>query len=117
MAGLFVIPTATRLGRVQTGQCQQGATGVDEESIEMFERRLGDNLYKPWNRMSSGSYFSPPVLGVPISKQSGDKRLLGISTVADSQGRHIFCPSPSQGACRGEAAVFKKSEHTAVGSL
>jgi RNA-directed DNA polymerase len=49
----------------------------------MFERKLGDNLYKLWNRMSSGSYFPPPVLGVPIPKKSGGKRLLGIPTVAD----------------------------------
>lgn len=60
-----------------------GSAGVDDESLEMFESRLGDNLYKLWNRMSSGSYFPPPVRGVPIPKKSGGTRMLGVPTVAD----------------------------------
>ncbi|PPD41007.1 MAG: group II intron reverse transcriptase/maturase [Methylobacter sp.] len=60
-----------------------GSAGVDRESIEQFESRLGDNLYRLWNRMCSGSYFPPPVMGVPIPKKSGGFRLLGIPTVAD----------------------------------
>lgn len=61
----------------------RGAAGVDEESIEDFERKWKDNLYKIWNRMSSGSYFPPPVLTVAIPKSGGGERKLGIPTVAD----------------------------------
>lgn len=60
-----------------------GSAGVDQESIERFETRLGSNLYKLWNRLSSGSYFPPPVKGVPIPKKSGGVRMLGVPTVAD----------------------------------
>ena len=56
--------------------------GVDEQSIEDFDKKLKDNLYKIWNRMSSGSYFPPPVLAVEIDKDGGGKRKLGIPTVA-----------------------------------
>ena len=61
----------------------KGAAGVDEESITDFEVRLKDNLYKLWNRMSSGSYFPPPVRRVEIPKSDGGTRPLGIPTVAD----------------------------------
>ena len=60
-----------------------GAAGVDGQTIEQFEAELGDNLYKLWNRMSSGSYFPPPVRAVAIPKKSGGQRLLGVPTVAD----------------------------------
>ncbi len=61
----------------------QGAAGVDRQSIVMFEEDLKNNLYKIWNRMSSGSYFSPQVLRVEIPKDDGKMRALGIPTVAD----------------------------------
>jgi group II intron reverse transcriptase/maturase len=61
----------------------KGAAGVDEESIAGFEARLKDNLYKLWNRMSSGSYLPPPVRRVEIPKGDGGTRPLGIPTVAD----------------------------------
>ena len=57
--------------------------GIDAETIEQFEEKLGDNLYKVWNRMSSGSYLPPAVRAVPIPKKSGGVRILGVSTVAD----------------------------------
>jgi RNA-directed DNA polymerase len=60
-----------------------GTFGVDGQLIEDFERNLKDNLYKIWNRMSSGSYFPPPVKAVPIPKKTGGKRILGIPTVGD----------------------------------
>jgi len=60
-----------------------GSAGVDDESIAKFEEHLGDNLYKLWNRMASGSYFPPPVKAVPIPKRSGGIRTLGVPTVAD----------------------------------
>jgi len=60
-----------------------GAAGVDKETIEQFEKDLENNLYKIWNRMSSGSYFPPPVRAVPIPKKGGGQRVLGVPTVAD----------------------------------
>ena len=65
-------------------KANQGAAGVDGESIEEFERDLKANLYKLWNRMSSGSYFPPPVRQVEIPKRGGQgTRVLGVPTVAD----------------------------------
>ena len=49
-------------------KANKGAAGIDEESIEDFERKLKDNLYRVWNRMSSGSYLPPPVRTVTIPK-------------------------------------------------
>ena len=60
-----------------------GAAGVDNESIESFEQTLKNNLYRLWNRLSSGSYFPPPVKAVPIRKKSGGTRILGVPTVSD----------------------------------
>jgi RNA-directed DNA polymerase len=64
-------------------KANQGAAGVDKESIVDFERDLKGNLYKIWNRMSSGSYVPPPVRTVVIPKKAGGERMLGIPTVAD----------------------------------
>jgi group II intron reverse transcriptase/maturase len=61
----------------------RGAAGVDEQTIEQFEEDLSGNLYKVWNRMSSGTYFPPPVRAVAIPKKSGGERILGVPTVAD----------------------------------
>jgi RNA-directed DNA polymerase len=61
----------------------KGAAGVDDESIEDFERDLKNNLYRIWNRMSSGSYFPPPVREEEIPKDDGRMRPLGIPTVGD----------------------------------
>ena len=61
----------------------KGAAGVDEQTIEDFERNRKGNLYKVWNRLSSGSYFPPPVRTVMIPKAKGGERALGIPTVAD----------------------------------
>ncbi len=60
-----------------------GAAGVDGQTIAQFEADLRGNLYKVWNRMSSGSYFPPPVRAVAIPKKTGGQRLLGVPTVAD----------------------------------
>jgi RNA-directed DNA polymerase len=62
---------------------KKGSPGVDGQSIEAFEENFKDNLYKIWNRMSSGTYFPPPVLRVPIPKADGGTRYLGVPTVAD----------------------------------
>ena len=60
-----------------------GTYGVDEQSIEAFESNLYNNLYKLWNRMTSGSYFPKPVRAVAIPKKNGGPRILGIPTVED----------------------------------
>jgi group II intron reverse transcriptase/maturase len=60
-----------------------GGAGVDGQTIEQFEADLKSNLYKIWNRMSSGSYFPPPVRAVSIPKKTGGERILGVPTVAD----------------------------------
>ena len=64
-------------------KANHGAAGVDEQSIAEFDKRVKDNLYKIWNRMSSGSYFPPPVRTVKIPKANGGKGQLGIPTVSD----------------------------------
>jgi RNA-directed DNA polymerase len=64
-------------------KANRGAAGVDGQSLGVFEQDLKDNLYKLWNRMSSGSYFPPPVRLVEIPKASGGTRPLGIPTVTD----------------------------------
>lgn len=61
----------------------QGAAGVDGVSLMAFEKDLKGNLYKIWNRMSSGSYLPPPVRLVEIPKANGGVRPLGIPTIAD----------------------------------
>jgi len=64
-------------------RANKGAAGVDGESIAEFEKNLKGNLYKLWNRMSSGTYFPPPVRAVEIPKKAGGTRTLGVPTVAD----------------------------------
>jgi RNA-directed DNA polymerase len=83
MTKSFEVPKALVWEAYQRVKTNGGSPGVDQESIERFERRLGDNLYVLWNRLCSGSYFPPPVKGVPIPKKSGGVRLLGVPTVAD----------------------------------
>jgi len=73
----------------QRVKANKGAAGVDEQSIQDFEKRLKKNLYKIWNRMSSGSYFPPPVRTVKIPKANGGERKLGIPTVADRIAQQV----------------------------
>ncbi|MFL9966197.1 hypothetical protein PQR02_35390 [Paraburkholderia sediminicola] len=65
----------------QRVKANRGAAGFDDETIAMFEQDLPKNLYKLWNRMSSGSYFPPAVKQVEIPKASGGIRKLGVPTV------------------------------------
>jgi RNA-directed DNA polymerase len=68
----------------QRVKANKGAAGVDEQSIAEFEQDLQNNLYRVWNRLSSGSYFPPPVKAVEIPKAGGKGvRVLGVPTVAD----------------------------------
>lgn len=78
-------------------RANQGAAGVDGVRIEVFERKLKNNLYKIWNRMSSGSYFPPPVKRVMIPKASGGERPLGIPTVGDRVAQMVVkrCLEPT----------------------
>lgn len=62
---------------------KEGGAGIDKQSIEMFNENLSGNLYKIWNRMTSGSYLPPPVRTVFITKKQGGLRPLGIPTVSD----------------------------------
>ena len=68
----------------QKVKANRGAPGVDGVALAEFESDLKSNLYKIWNRMSSGSYFPPPVKAVEIPKPHGaGTRILGVPTVAD----------------------------------
>jgi RNA-directed DNA polymerase len=73
----------------QTVKSNHGSAGIDGQTIEDFEKRLKKNLYRIWNRMSSGSYFPPPVRTVRIPKKSGGERSLGIPTVADRIAQQV----------------------------
>ena len=66
-----------------------GGPGVDGQTIEDFEVNLKNNLYRVWNRMSSGSYFPPPVKRVAIPKSDGRERRLGVPTVADRVAQNV----------------------------
>ncbi len=66
----------------ETVKANKGAPGVDGCSIEEFEKDLRNNLFRIWNRMSSGSYFPPPVKAVEIPKPQGGIRVLGVPTEA-----------------------------------
>ena len=72
-------------------KANRGAAGVDEQSIEEFESDLSGNLYKLWNRLSSGSYMPPPVRAVEIPKRDGSSRMLGVPTVADRVAQTVAC--------------------------
>ena len=79
----FVISKHLVMEAFKLVKANQGGAGVDKQSLGEFERNLKDNLYKIWNRMSSGSYIPPEVKAVEIPKKSGGVRVLGIPTVSD----------------------------------
>ncbi len=80
----FAIPRQLVWGAWRQVKANKGAPGVDGQALDEFEADLRDNLYKIWNRMSSGSYFPPPVRAVEIPKPHGNGvRVLGVPTVAD----------------------------------
>ena len=105
----FAIPKPTVWEAWRRVKANKGAPGVDGQDLEAFEADLGDNLYKIWNRMSSGSYFPPPVKAVEIPKPHGSGvRVLGVPRVTSYRevvqrvfgfvGRHTRVPSASWGA-------------------
>src|SRR5690349_3500480 len=79
----YSIPKPLVVQAYRRVRANRGAAGVDGESLTAFEADHKDQLYKIWNRMSSGSYFPPPVKRVEIDKKDGGIRPLGIPTVAD----------------------------------
>ena len=85
----------------QKVKANKGAAGTDGQSLADFEANLGGNLYKLWNRMSSGSYFPPPVLRVDIDKSGGGTRTLGVPTVADRIAQTVvkLIVEPISGTC------------------
>ena len=79
----FSISKAIVWESYQRVKSNQGACGVDQCSIADFEKDLQNNLYKIWNRMSSGSYMPPMIRRAEIPKGNGETRMLGIPTVGD----------------------------------
>lgn len=79
----FVISKKLVMQAYRLVRANRGAAGVDQQSLEDFAAKEKDSLYKLWNRMSSGSYFPPPVKAVRIPKKIGGERVLGVPTVAD----------------------------------
>ena len=79
----FDIPKMLIWKAYQKVKVNKGGAGVDQQSLADFARDEKKNLYKIWNRMSSGSYFPPPVRAVEIPKVSGGVRMLGVPTVSD----------------------------------
>ena len=83
-AKTHVIPKQLVWEAYQRVKANRGAAGVDGETLAAYEKDLKGNLYKVWNRMSSGSYFPSPVRLVEIPKENGGMRPLGIPTVGRS---------------------------------
>ena len=81
-------------------KANKGGAGVDGESIAEFESDLHGNLYKLWNRLSSGSYMPPPVRAVEIPKKDGSSRMLGVPTVADRIAQTVVAASLEPGVER-----------------
>lgn len=79
----FDIPKTLVWEAFKLVKANKGSAGIDQESLEDFEQNLSGNLYKLWNRLSSGAYFPPAVKGVAIPKKQGGERVLGIPTVSD----------------------------------
>ena len=91
----FSIPKHLIYSAWKEVKTNKGSAGIDKVSINDYEQTLGKNLYKLWNRMSSGSYFPQPVKLVEIPKKNGGKRPLGIPTVDDriAQSAVVHCLS------------------------
>lgn len=85
----FDIPKTLVYEAYQLVKANRGSAGVDQQSLDAFDLNWKDNLYKLWNRLSSGSYFPPAVKGVQIPKKQGGHRLLGVPTVSDRIGQMV----------------------------
>lgn len=71
-------------------KANKGSAGIDGQTMADFESDLKNNLYKIWNRLSSGSYFPPPVRRVEIPKSNGQPRPLGIPTISDRVAQTVI---------------------------
>lgn len=89
MTRQYQIPQLTVKEAWKLVKANKGAAGIDGQTIEDFEEDLENNLYKIWNRMTSGSYFPPAVRTVYIPKSSGGQRMLGIPTVSDRVAQQV----------------------------
>lgn len=89
----FDIPKKLVWEAYQKVAANKGAAGVDGQSITEFEQDLKGNLFKLWNRLSSGRYFPPPVRAVEIPKpgKPNEVRMLGVPTVADRIAQTVAC--------------------------
>ena len=83
MTKAFAIPKVQVVEAYKLVKANAGSAGIDQQSLEDFKTNLKDNLYKLWNRLSSGCYFPPPVKAVEIPKKTGGTRVLGVPTVND----------------------------------
>ena len=103
----FDIPKALVWNAYQKVKANKGAAGVDGQSLAEFAQDEKDNLYKLWNRLSSGSYFPPPVRAVEIPKRGGGVRTLGVPCVADRIAQTVVAIVLSPGA----EAVFHQDSY------
>jgi len=85
----FIIPKSLVVKAYELVKENGGAPGVDQQSLSDFDKHLKDNLYRIWNRLSSGSYFPPAVKAVPIPKKQGGERILGIPRVSDRMAQMV----------------------------
>jgi len=79
----FTIPKDLVVKAYKQVKANAGAAGIDQQTLADFDENKQNNLYKIWNRMSSGTYFPPPVRAVVIPKKQEGERILGIPTVSD----------------------------------
>jgi RNA-directed DNA polymerase len=88
---LRTVPITTQMVELayRKVKSNKGSAGIDKESLEGFQTDLSKNLYKIWNRLSSGSYFPQPVREVTIPKSNGGERKLGIPTVSDRIAQQV----------------------------
>lgn len=86
----FIISKSLVVEAYRLVKARKGAGGIDNVTLENFEENLKDNLYKIWNRLSSGSYFPAAVKAVAIPKKSGGERILGIPTIEDRVAQMVI---------------------------
>ena len=79
----YDIPKKAIIEAYRKVKANKGSAGIDGIDFDKFETKINNNLYKIWNRMSSGSYFPSPVMAVEIPKKTGGVRRLGIPTITD----------------------------------
>ena len=110
----FAIPKLLVWEAWRQVKANKGAPGVDGQALDEFEANLADNLYKIWNRMSSGSYFPPPVRAVEIPKPHGSgTRVLGVPTVTS----YRCVVQRAFGFVGGDASVPSAVREAARGSV